>query len=191
VPAVWFVRATVDAGRGEASPAAAANAYLLALGYSEQEGLLPLLDDGAEDELLRQWADLRTAMAATESWGAPSRLNVGDLDEGPIVDGQATVTAGVSATWWGRGGTPGTSVESETLPWRIVTRDDDGWRVVKVDAPPWCGPGGYVVRCPGDPAPVPSPSVSPSPSLPGILDRLQSRHPCGPFQGAGCSVSPS
>jgi hypothetical protein len=179
VPALWLVRSTVEAGKGAASPVAAADAYLVALGYNQREGLLPLLHDDTQEELLRQWDELRTAMAATDGWGAPNVLNVEDLDEGPVADGRATVEAGVSASWWGRGGTAGTSVKSETLRWRIVTREDDGWRVAKVEPPPWCGPGGYVVRCPGDQAPSVPPSASASPPA-DPQQHLRDMLPCGP-----------
>lgn len=187
IPVWWAIRETIDAGRGEASPAAAAVVYFGALGYGEQPPLA-LLDDDAQDELARQYTDFQAAMRATDG-GGPSKLNIIDMSEGPIVDGRSTVDLTVSATWWGKGGTAGTSLESRAHPWRLDTIEDDGWRVAGVQAPAWCGPGAYVWRCPGDPSPAPStPTESASPSPAGILDRLRSKHPCGPFAGADCAT---
>jgi hypothetical protein len=178
-PALWLLSATAEASRGKPSPVVAADAYLLALSYNEQDGLLPLLDDDAQADLLQQWHDLRAAMAATDDWGAPSVLGIIEMREGAISDGQATVEADVSATWWGKGGTPGTSIESKALTWRIETRDNDGWRVTRVVPPPWCGPHGYVARCPGDPVPSVAPSPTVSPSVDPKKD-LREMLPCGP-----------
>lgn len=141
VPVAWVFRETVSAGRGEKSPDAAANAYLLALGYGQEEGLLPLLDNEHQGELLKQWRAYRAEMSATDP--APARLDFGGLDVAPVVDGRAEVRADVSATWWTTGDGGRTSMyRSDAYPWRIETREDDGWRVSKVQTPAWCG--GYV-----------------------------------------------
>jgi hypothetical protein len=72
---------------------------------------------------------------------APSRLDYGPLTVGSIVGGQAEVTADVSATWWGTDGDAG-GYRSDEQTWRFETREDNGWQVVSVEAPTWCG--GYV-----------------------------------------------
>jgi len=131
---------TIDAGRGASSPAAAADVYLGALGYNNDEGLLPLLDDHRQDQLLAQWRAYRDAMQHTSP--PPARLDYGPLTVGPTAHGQAEVTAEVTATWWttdnGRVG----GYRSQAQPRRITTREDDGWRVSAVVSPAWCG--GYV-----------------------------------------------
>ena len=43
MPLAWVVRMTVQAGKGAPTPDAAANEYLMALGYGQEDGLLPLL----------------------------------------------------------------------------------------------------------------------------------------------------
>jgi hypothetical protein len=176
LPVWWATSETLDAGRGEASPTAAATVYVLALGYGD-DAPLPLLYDEAQGNLTRQWLDLRTAMAATEG-GGPSRLNMVDMRVGAVAGGRAVVEVDVSATWWGRGGSPNTSLESSAHTWRIETIEDDGWRVTAVHAPPWCGADGYVVRCPDDLSPVPTPvpdTSSVSPSANPLAELL----PCG------------
>jgi hypothetical protein len=174
LPLWWAIRETLAAGRGEASPAAAVVVYVGKLGYGD-DAPLALFDDDTQDTLVKQWAELRAAMAATRG-GGPDRLDLVDLAEPPITDGRATVHATVSATWWGAGGTAGTSLQSPAKPWAVDVVDDDGWRVVRVSTPPWCGPDGYVAWCPGDPEPTPAPT-SPSPSP---ADPLAEMLPCGP-----------
>lgn len=142
VPVAWVLRETVAAGRGEASPDAAANSYLMALGYGQEEGLLPLLDDEHQDQLLKQWKAYRAEMTGTDP--PPARLDFGALTVGPIRDGRAEVTADVSATWWSTDANGRVSMyDSSAYTWRIETREDDGWRVSVVHAPAWCG--GYVL----------------------------------------------
>jgi hypothetical protein len=132
---------TVDAGRGAPSPDAAADAYLGALSYNNDEGLLPLLDNDHQKQLLAQWRAYRDAMQHTKP--PPFRLDYGSLAVGPVAHGQAEVGVDVAATWWsadtnGRLG----GYRSHDYPWLITTAEDDGWRVSAVAAPAWCG--GYV-----------------------------------------------
>lgn len=141
VPVAWVLRETVAAGRGAVSPDAAASEYLMDLSYGTEDGLLPLLHDEHQGELLPQFRAYRAAMESTDP--APSRLSFGSLDVGPIRDGRAEVTTSVSANWWdvddnGRN----LMYQSDEFEWRIETREDDGWRVSAVHAPAWCG--GYV-----------------------------------------------
>lgn len=180
VPLWWVVSQTVKAGKGEVSPDAAVTVYLMDLGYGrEPDNELPLFDDDRQDDLLRQWRDLQATMAAA-AMGAPSTLDSGALDVGPIEGGRATVTTNVSATWWSKTG-GGTSLRSRALPWSFETRDDDGWRISAVTPPPWCGAGaaGYVTTCDQPPPASSAPSVSPSPSE-DLLKNPREMLPCGP-----------
>lgn len=140
VPLAWIARQTIEAGRGAPSPDAAVDSYLMALGYNEQDGLLPILDDDHQNELLAQWKAYRAAMDSSDP--SPSRLDFGALSVGPSRRGEVEVTAEVSATWWGVDGRT-LSYESRARTWRITTRKDNGWQVTRVHAPAWCG--GYVL----------------------------------------------
>ena len=138
-PIAWVFRQTVEASRGAPSPDAAADEYLMALGYNTDEGLLPILDNDRQDDLLSEWRSYRRAMDNTSP--PPSRLDFGALAVGPIADGRAEVSTEVSATWWGTDG-HALAYSSEKRTWRFETREDNGWQVVSVEAPAWCG--GYV-----------------------------------------------
>lgn len=138
LPLAWLFRVTIEASRGAPSPDAAADDYLMALSYSNQDGLLPVLDKSRQDALLAGWRAYRKAMDTTRP--PPSRLDYAGLTVGPIVNGTAEVTTQVAATWWGAGGQGGYSSDEHT--WRFQTRQDNGWQVVVVEAPTWCG--GYV-----------------------------------------------
>lgn len=178
IPALVLVRETVEAGRGSVAPVAAANEYLMALSYGTEDGLLPLLYGDRQDDLLNQWRGYLKAMQATDP--PPARLDFGPLDEGPEGDGRAEVRAEVQAAWWSTdaNGRSGGWVSSPQT-WVIETREDDGWRVFHVKAPPWCGAGGYVLRCPNDPAPAPTATPpSPSPTT-DIVDQHREMLRCG------------
>jgi hypothetical protein len=140
VPIAWVARQTIEASRGAPSPDAAADSYLMSLGYSEQDGLLPILDDGRQKQLLAQWNAYRAAMDSTNP--PPSRLDYGTLSVGSAVRGEVEVTVDVSATWWGTDGRA-LSYKSRSWRWRITTRENNGWQVTRVEAPAWCG--GYVL----------------------------------------------
>src|SRR5690349_16022067 len=60
-PAAWVYRLTADASRGAPSPDAAADSYLMALGYGQEEGLVAILDNRHQDQLLAQWHAYRQA----------------------------------------------------------------------------------------------------------------------------------
>ena len=135
VPVLWLAGETVEAGQGQPAPDAAANAYLMALSYATEDGLLPLLDDDRQGELLAQWRAYRDAMKGTDP--APFRLSFGALTVGPKVDGRAEVRTDVTAVWWSTDAHGRVSgYESEALPWTFQTRDADGWRSGAVDT---CG----------------------------------------------------
>lgn len=145
-PLGWVLRETVSAGKGAASPDAAASEYLMALGYGQEDGLLPLLDDEHQDELLAQWRAYRAQMAGTDP--APSRLNFGALAVSELGQDQAVASTDVSALWWtvdanGRN----VMYQSDEHPWRITSIEDDGWRVSAVEAPAWCGAYVLAEKC--------------------------------------------
>ena len=52
IPLAWVARETIEASRGAPSPDAAADSYLMALGYNNEDGLLPILDNDHQAELL-------------------------------------------------------------------------------------------------------------------------------------------
>ena len=139
VPAAWIARETIDASRGAPSPDAAADSYLMALGYNNEDGLLAILDNDHQGKLLAQWRTYRAAMDSTSP--PPSRLDFSSLAVGPVSDHRAEVTADVSATWWRTGDRVG-GYGSEAFTWRFKTREDNGWQVSAVEPPEWCG--GYV-----------------------------------------------
>ncbi|MEU7902184.1 hypothetical protein [Actinoplanes sp. NPDC049118] len=140
VPVAWVLGETIKAGRGATSPDAAANDYLMALSYDNEDGLLAILDDDHQDELLAQWHAYRDTMAATDP--PPSHLDFGSLIVGPRIDARAEVTTEVSATWWSTHGGSAGGYRSDAYTWRFQTREDNGWQVSAVEAPTWCG--GYV-----------------------------------------------
>ena len=178
VPLLWFARETAEAGRGASAPVAAADEYLLRLSYGNDDGLLPLLDDDRQDQLLRQWHDYRDSMRSTDP--APFNLDLSVADAGSPAGDRSTVRIDVQAVWWStdaNGRTGG--YKSKPRTWVIEVREDDGWRVSRVDAPPWCGPGGYVQRCGRAVASAPPTSrPSPSPSI-DLLEHPREMLPCG------------
>jgi hypothetical protein len=167
----WVGRETIDAGKGAPSPDAAADIYIGSLGYGQENWLWSNAHRDARQQLSDQWHTYRAAMdaevATMSSEGTASvDLSWSGLSVGPIVEGRATVKVDVRAEW------SLTDHRSQVhmwngnyLPWTIETVDDDGWRVTRVTAPPWCGTAGYVTQCGSEPAPLTSsPSPSPSPS---------------------------
>ena len=141
VPVVWFLRITDQAGKGAVAPDAAASDYLMALGYGNEDGLLPLV--GNDQALIKQWRDYRAVMAGTRRMGAPSSFDFGSLSVQPIGTGRAAVSTDVRVTWFNKTSTDAPFLNSQALTWRIETREDNGWRVAKVEPPAWCG--GYVL----------------------------------------------
>jgi len=105
VPLTWLARQTIKAGEGAATPAAGADAYLIALSYDNQDGLLPLLDHSHRAALLAQWRAYRAAMDNTK----PFRLDYSGFATGPIAAGHAEVRADVAARWWSTDSTGATS----------------------------------------------------------------------------------
>jgi hypothetical protein len=141
VPLAWLARETVKAGRGAPTPDAAADSYLMALSSNNQDGLLPLLDDEHQAVLLAQWRAYRQAMDGTDP--KPFRLDYARLSVAPAAAGRAEVRVDVTATWWAADSSGRVNgYTSDAYTWVIATGEDDGWRVMAVQAPAWCG--GYV-----------------------------------------------
>ncbi|WP_200215624.1 hypothetical protein [Micromonospora coerulea] len=134
VPVSWAVRRQVEADRGEASPDAAVNVYVLQMSSGEEIGLSRVLAGRRHDELLRQWRQYRGEMGRGN---VPSKLEVvGLIDVEDQGDDRATVTAEVHAIWWNEK----VNLSGDAHPWRFqARRDAGGWRVWAVDLPLWCG----------------------------------------------------
>jgi hypothetical protein len=178
IPVLWSLRETIAAGRGAPTPDAAANEYLMRLSYGDGEGLLPLLDDDRQHDLESQWRDYRAAMRSTSP--PPLRLDFSPLELGQTGSGRAQVSADVQAVW-SDVGADGRTVGYSSSPrtWVIETREDDGWRVFQVSAPPWCGSGGYVPRCGARATAPPAVTPSPMPST-DLLQHPREMLKCGP-----------
>ncbi|MFE2613337.1 hypothetical protein ACFXA2_06965 [Micromonospora chalcea] len=134
VPVSWAVRKQAEADRGEATPEAAVNVYVLQMSSGERIGLSRVLAGRRHDELLLQWREYRGEM---ERGNVPSKLEVvGPIDVEDQADNRATVTAQVHAVWWNEQ----VSLSGTAHPWRFETRRyAGGWRVWAADLPPWCG----------------------------------------------------
>jgi hypothetical protein len=101
VPLVWLADATAAAGRGAPSPAAAVNIYLIALGYNNDAGLLPIV--GNDSDLIRLW---RTYRADMQRGGTPpARLDFTLNPPVPLKMRHAQLDADVQAVWWSTTGT--------------------------------------------------------------------------------------
>lgn len=134
---VWVVRVTVEASSGEGSPDAAVTVYLLALSGGDDSGVRRVLAEDRRDELAEQWRAMRRDMTRTDQ--PVSKLEFGSLGVEGQGDDAARVTAGVRGIWWGVDGS-GVSIQGMEHPWGFDTRrDSGGWRVLRVDAHPWCG----------------------------------------------------
>ncbi|MBQ0906809.1 hypothetical protein [Micromonospora sp. U21] len=98
VPVSWAVLGQAEAERGEATPDAAVNVYVLRMSSGEELGLSRVLVDERHEELLRQWRRYRGEM---ERANVPSKLEVvGRIDVEDQGDSRARVTAHVRAIWW-------------------------------------------------------------------------------------------
>ncbi|WP_245673933.1 hypothetical protein [Actinoplanes rectilineatus] len=119
---------------------AAADEYLMRLSYGQEEGISPLLDDEQKEELLIQWREYRTDMEATTS--APL-LSFSEFHSERTSDARFRVRVDVQATWRSTD-TAGrvSGFSSDARPWLFEVGENEGWRVIRVDAPEWCG--GYV-----------------------------------------------
>ncbi|WP_091346542.1 hypothetical protein [Micromonospora rhizosphaerae] len=94
VPVSWAVLRQAEAERGEATPDAAVNVYVLKMSSGEELGLSRVLVAGRHDELLRQWRQSRGEM---ERARAPSKLEtvgpIGGDERGRTLRNSAHVTS--------------------------------------------------------------------------------------------------
>ncbi|PWU45049.1 hypothetical protein DLJ46_22865 [Micromonospora globispora] len=134
VPVSWAVLRQAEAERGEATPDAAVNVYVLKMSSGEELGLSRVLAPSRHDELLRQWRQYRGEMERAK---VPSKLEtVGPIDVEDQGDDRAKVTMNVHPIWWNGQ----TSLSGTEHAWRFETRRDaGGWRVWAADLPSWCG----------------------------------------------------
>ena len=71
VPVSWAVLRQAEAERGEATPDAAANVYVLQMSSGEELGLSRVLVAARHDQLLGQWRKYRVFKAALNGPHAP------------------------------------------------------------------------------------------------------------------------
>jgi hypothetical protein len=131
VPVIWFIRETAAAERGEVSPTAAVNVYVLQTSSGDEFELVRVLAKPRREELLRQWRAYQVEM---NRGGRPSELEALAGDEVDQVDeDQAVVVTQVRAIWWPTDGS-GLALHGTPHPWRFeVHKDRGGWRVWAVD----------------------------------------------------------
>ncbi|PWU46039.1 hypothetical protein DLE60_21525 [Micromonospora globispora] len=120
MPVSWAVLRQAEAERGETTPDAAANVYILKMSSGEELGLSRVLVAGRHDELLRQWRQYRGEMQRAE---VPSKLEVvGRIGVEDQDEDRATVAAQVHAVWWN----DRIYLSGTAHPWRFETRRDAG-----------------------------------------------------------------
>ncbi|WP_433530459.1 hypothetical protein ACQPYA_30655 [Micromonospora sp. CA-263727] len=146
VPAGQAVVRTIEAGRGEQTAAAAANAYLVAVFESgDSLDINRCLCAENRDKLFREALDLRKQVAPHAPFGVTvtsSNWQPNDTDD--------TVSALVNLQITQIDSTTGglTFIEGTAHEWRFLTRKEQGmsggWKVCRIDAPPLCG---TLLRC--------------------------------------------
>jgi hypothetical protein len=190
----WFIKGTIDAGKGEGSPGATLLAFMFTFEDGPDAlGVSRLIVPSKRDAITAQ---RRTYLAAMEADAKKSGWTA-TFEIGPVPDGvengdaiqgdQATTVGWFNVRWLPPAslrpsrGLPWYSGPSH--PWRAETRrDSGGWRLWSLTIPPWCDPGdltGYS-RCD---RPLPSASATPTPSESTSEDPLanvRSMLPCGP-----------
>lgn len=125
-PLTWLIGQTIEAGKGAPDAQAAVNIYLLALGYNNPDGLLPIV--GNSDELIDQWKAYRAEMERVDPVPSTLGFNYGPTSQD---GGRAQVTADVYFTWWNTDGRAGGWTGSAHR-WHFTTHEDDGWRTETV-----------------------------------------------------------
>jgi hypothetical protein len=132
-----------EAGRGEETPTAAAQAYLAAVFESgDSAEINQCLCADNRDELFRQARDLRKQVERQAGFG----VRVETSNWQPIGTEEGTVTVMVSLrTTTIDPATGGVSFPGgDAHAWRFTATEEggptgDGWKVCRVDAPPLCG----------------------------------------------------
>ncbi|MFI7509598.1 hypothetical protein ACIBSS_22530 [Micromonospora aurantiaca] len=141
VPIGWAAVKTVEADRGEATPVAAANAYLLAVfdGSGDELGIRRCLCDNRQSELLAEARALRAEVAKVKT-----DIKVDSVDWKSL-DSDGVVSALISFRFTLIDPTTGsvTFIKGSQHEWRFqATKErgiDSGWKVCRLDAPPLCG----------------------------------------------------
>jgi hypothetical protein len=136
---MWAIGVTQQASKGAANPEAAVNIYLLALGYQDDAGLLPVLDNDQGDELMKQWRGYIAEMHRGNT--QPAKLEFTFTGSRPVGRGHVEIEASVWPVWWGGNGRTINSAGERHI-WRFSTHDDRGWQIDTVTPYAWCG--GYV-----------------------------------------------
>lgn len=137
IPVLWVVNLTADAGRAANTPDAAANIYLMALSYGNEDGLVNVLANDRQDHLLAQWRKYRVAMKQTRP--EPARLGWGSLAVAASSETTAHVSTDVTAAWEFNETGGAEFYKSAPKTWQFEARLEDGWQVTLVQAPRWCG----------------------------------------------------
>ncbi|MFY1597115.1 hypothetical protein [Micromonospora sp. WMMD737] len=137
-PVRQAVTRAIEAGRGEKTPAAAAEAYLLAVFQpAENPDINRCLCGDNRDELFRQARDLRKQVESQVTFGV--RVETTNWQTDP--DG--TVSAMVDLRFTEVAPSGSVTFTGATHRWRFHTTEEGGfgggWKVCRVDAPPLCG----------------------------------------------------
>ncbi|MFG1779016.1 hypothetical protein ACGFIR_00205 [Micromonospora sp. NPDC049051] len=132
------VTRAIEAGRGEGTPAAAAEAYLLAVFQPDDSpDINRCLCGDNRDELFRQARDLRKQVASQATFGV--RVETTNWH----TDSDGTVSAMVDLRFTEIDPTGNVTLTGATHRWRFHTTEEGGlgggWKVCRVEAPPLCG----------------------------------------------------
>ncbi|MEU9505414.1 hypothetical protein AB0D32_03915 [Micromonospora sp. NPDC048170] len=137
-PVRQAVMEAIEAGRGEKTPAAAAEAYLLAVFQPDDNpDINRCLCGDNRDELVRQAHDLRKQVESRVTFGV--RIETTNWQ----TDSDGTVSAMVDLRFTEVDRTGSVTLTGATHRWRFQTTEEGGisggWKVCRVDAPPVCG----------------------------------------------------
>ncbi|MEU4779473.1 hypothetical protein [Micromonospora sp. NPDC023633] len=130
----------VEAGRGEKTPAAAVESYLLAVFEPDDNpDINRCLCSDNRDELFREARDLRKQVEPHATFGVKVETTDWHTD-----DSDGTVSAMVDLRFTVIDPqTGGVTFTGATHRWRFQTTEErgisGGWKVCRVDAPPLCG----------------------------------------------------
>ncbi|MEV4716656.1 hypothetical protein AB0J94_05595 [Micromonospora noduli] len=137
VAGTWAAVKTYQAGKGEPTPVAAVDVFMLAMSSGDELGIGGALAPQRYDELLDEWRSIRRDIERTEP--AVSKVAAEDFEVDNQDDDRAQVVTQVHGVWFPTDGS-GLFIHGTPHPWRFqVRRDAGGWRVWSVDAYPWCG----------------------------------------------------
>ncbi|RLK24641.1 hypothetical protein DER29_2558 [Micromonospora sp. M71_S20] len=138
-PVRQAVTRAIEAGRGEKTPAAAAEAYLLAVFQPDDNpDINRCLCGDNRDELFRQVRDLRKQVESRVTFGVRIETTNWQTD-----DSDGTVSAMVDLRFTEVDPSGSVTFTGATHRWRFHTTEEGGisggWKVCRVDAPPLCG----------------------------------------------------